>query len=192
MARDSKVGDVAFIDGGDIYLRELRESDLEGRWYLWLNDPEVTKYQNKGIRPNTLSAQRAYYETVCSSDSDVVLAIIHGESEAHIGNVGLHKIDWVHRSAELGIVIGEPVFWGRSYGKIAWNLIAGYGFRRLNLHRLYAWIVADNVASLKAALASGFRKEGKARHYLFKNGRYLDAVFVNALDSDFIDLGSDG
>ena len=95
------------LDGGDIYLRLPTEDDLKGNWYQWLNDPVVTKYQNKGIFVNSRELQRDYYQKMMESKNDVLLAIIDEKTDRHIGCAGLHHIDWVHRSAELGIVIGE-------------------------------------------------------------------------------------
>ncbi len=176
--------DVPFLKGNGFYLRELRETDLSGDWYQWLNDAEVTRFQNKKIFPNSRERQSAYYESLAASQSDVVLAIADSDSHRHIGNVGLHKIDWVHRSAELGILLGEREFWGKKIGKQAWALISEYGFTTLNLHRIYAWVVEGNTASLKCAQAAGFKEEGFIREMFYKEGRYLGAHYMNALRED--------
>jgi ribosomal-protein-alanine N-acetyltransferase len=175
----------SFIDGGQIYLRELRLSDVEqGNWYSWFNDPEVTTFQNKGIFPNTREAQKKYFDQLGSSSKDVVLAIIEKESNLHIGNVGLHNIDWVHRSAELGIVLGERSAWGKRYGKKAWQMITDYGMYTLNLRRIFAQIMEGNIASCKSAEAAGFKREGVIREVYFKNGKYINLFYYNLLKSD--------
>jgi ribosomal-protein-alanine N-acetyltransferase len=174
--------DVKFIKGNGIFLRELRFSDLTGPWYSWLNDSEVTIFQNKGIFPNSIEKQTQYFESLINNNHDIVLAIIEEESNKHIGCVGLHKIDWVHRSAELGIVIGDREVWGKKYGKQAWNLIAEYAFNKLNLHRIFAIIIEGNIASQKSAEAAGFIQEGKLRDYLFKDGKYLNAFYYSKLN----------
>ena len=174
-----------FIDGGDVYLRAPRKEDLEGNWYSWLNDPVVTKYQNKGIIPNTKEKQDEYYNLMTNSDNDIILAIVEKKTHKHIGSVGLHKIDWIHRSAELGIIIGEREYWGKRYGKIVWNLITGYGFNVLNLHRIYAHIIKKNLASIKSAKASGFKVEGELRDVFYKNGKYYSVLLMSVLEDEF-------
>jgi RimJ/RimL family protein N-acetyltransferase len=174
--------DVPFIEGKGMYLREIRVSDLDGGWYSWFNDSEVTRLQNKKIFPNSRERQRDYYESLKRSDTDVVLAIIDAETVSHIGNVGLHHIDWIHRSAELGIVIGNKKYWGRGFGAQAWKMISVYGFDTLNLHRIYAIVMVDNTPSCRCAEAAGFEKEGEIRDYLFKNGTYYDAFYYNAIN----------
>ena len=174
-----------FIDGGDVYLRLPIAKDLEGLWYTWLNDPFVTKYQNKGIFPNTSDMQREYWQSMLKSSNDVIFAIISKEDAKHIGSVGLHKIDWVHRSAELGIIIGEKEYWKRGYGKKVWYLITEYGFKVLNLHRIYAIIMTPNISSIKCAEYVGFKKEGEIRDGFFKIGTYLNISYYNILSDDF-------
>jgi ribosomal-protein-alanine N-acetyltransferase len=177
------VRDIPFIYGQNIYLRELRESDLDGPWYSWFNDSEVTTFQNKGVFPNTREKQKAYYNSLLTgNNTDVVFAIIEESSNKHIGNVGLHKIDWIHRSAELGIVIGDKDAWGKKYGKEAWKLVSGYGIQVLNLHRIYAQIMEGNVASCKSAEAAGFKQEGLITDAFFKNGKYLHVRYYNLVN----------
>ena len=173
--------DIPFIKGNGFNLRELSENDLEGNWYKWFNDSVVTKYQNKGIFPNTRENQKKYLLYLQSSDSDVVMAIVSAETNKHLGNVGLHNINWVHRSAELGIVIGEKEYHGKKYGKQAWKLITEYGFNILNLHRIYALIMEKNIASIKCAEAAGFSREGEIKDYFYKNGTYEKVFYYNIL-----------
>ena len=173
--------DYFFYADDDFYLRALRESDLDGRWPDWFNDPDVTRFQAKGYRPNTRETQRAYYESVVTSTSDVVLAIVDRASGVHIGNVGLHQIDPLHRTAVLGIVLGERSAWGRGIGKRAWRAITNYGFEVLGLHKICATVIEGNAASLKCALASGYVVEGTQKQQIYKNGVHRDLIHVGLL-----------
>src|SRR5262249_27715366 len=53
-----------------------------------------------------------------------------------IGMVGLFNIKWANRTTNLGIVIGDPNYWGKGYGTDALALIVAYAFRELNLYRV--------------------------------------------------------
>jgi len=171
-----------FLDLGEIYLRSLRQEDLEGSWYLWFNDPVVTRYQNKGIIPNTREKQADYFRHIAGSSEDVVLAIVHEKTAIHIGNIGLHKIDYIHRHAEVGIVIGEKEFWKKGYATKCVNAMAGYAFGTLNLHRVYAIIMEENTASLKTFEHAGFLREGVMKGFFFKNGSYRDVIMLGKIN----------
>ena len=49
--------DYKFLQGSGFYFRELRQEDLQGNWYNWFNDGEVTLYQNKKYFPNIWNNQ---------------------------------------------------------------------------------------------------------------------------------------
>ncbi len=173
--------DYFYYADDDIYLRGLRVSDLDGRWPEWFNDPVVTRYQAKGYRPNTRESQRAYYEHLLASTADVVLAIVERATDMHIGNVGLHQIDPLHRTAILGIVLGEQSAWGRGIGSRSWRAITGYGFEVLGLHKICATVIDGNEASLKCALAAGYVVEGRQEQQIYKNGAHRDLIHVGLL-----------
>lgn len=167
-----------FIGCDGFYLRALTENDLNGPWFQWFNDAEITRFQNKGYIPNSPQAQRNYFEKIQKSNEDVVFAIVDEASNRHVGNVGLHGIDWIHRSAVLGIVIGEKEFLGRGWGRVAWKTVTDYAFNVINLHKVAATFFDGNERSLKCALAAGYEVEGRQKEQMYKNGRYVDLVWL--------------
>lgn len=167
-----------FYDLGDIYLRGICEEDLDGDWYKWFNNSDVTKYQDKKIYPNTKSRQKKYYDYLQTSTEDVVFAIVLKKTNTHIGNIGLHKINYVHRRAEVGIVIGDLSTRGCGYGKKAVQTITSYAFDVLNLHSLMAIIMEQNKSSLSIFESVGFASQGVLLDYFYKNGTYINAQIV--------------
>lgn len=159
-------------------LRALREADLAGNWYAWFNDPEVTWFQNKGFYPNTPAKQEGYFRYLQTEPSQVTLAIECLDDGQHIGNVTLKDLDWIHRTAELGIVIGERKYWGRGFGAQAWWLITRYGVLTLNLNKIIARIFKGNERSLRIALRSGYVLEGEQREQFYRHGVYMDLILV--------------
>jgi ribosomal-protein-alanine N-acetyltransferase len=174
-----------FYSDQDFYLRALESSDLQGGWPYWFNDPDVTKYSGSGYYPNNLAAQTKYFERLMTSEADVVLAVIDRSGDRHIGNVGLHRIDHLHRTAYLGIVLGDKEAWGRGIGSRCWQAITDYGFSVLNLHKICATILEGNEASLKCALKAGYKVEGRQSRQMYKNGTYLDLVYLGLLRDDW-------
>ena len=80
-----------------------------------------------------------------------VFAIVTKEKGSHIGNISLQNIDYVDRSAELAIIIGDKRYWGKGIGLEAWKLMMNYGFLVLNLHRLYCGCANKNLGMRRIA-----------------------------------------
>ena len=181
-----------FLIGERIYLRGLERGDLDTNYFQWFNDAEVTKYMVHGIFPNSMQAMQEFFDHVTTSEHDVVFAVVDRETETHIGNVGLHRIDWVRRLAEFGIIIGEKEFWGRGYGTEATRLMVEYGFERLNLNRIFLGVHADHEAGIRAYEKAGFTIEGRLRQEMYTNGRYCDRLIMGILRDEYSPSGPEG
>lgn len=175
-----------FLIGDRIYLRGLEKDDIRGNYFQWLNDPNVTKWMRHGIFPNSYEAMQAFYEQQVISKTETVLAIVLKEQDRHIGNIGLHSINYVFRSAEIGILIGEADCWGRGYATEAITLLCNHCFTRLNLNRLAAGAVEENIGSIKAFEKAGFTREGIARQAYFCEGQYHDCVNLSLLAGEWL------
>lgn len=170
----------AYLLGEAIYLRGATPEDAE-TCAPWFNDEEVNRYLHTARRPNTVEHSREFLARAMTSEHDIVFAIIERDSGRHIGNAGLHRIDFFARSALFGIAIGVREFWGRGYGTEATRLVADYAFRRLNLHRLELEVAADHARARRVYERVGYKVEGTRRDAFYIDGRHADSVLMSVL-----------
>lgn len=178
-----------FLKGKLIYLRGIRKYDLRGNYLNWFNDQDVCRHNSHGRYPMNKAKLEEYYKRVNKSGSDLVLAIITKKGNVHIGNVSLQNIDWVSRSAEFAIIIGEKGFWGKGIGREAADLIIKHGFSSLNMHRIYCGTQEDNVAMQRLAVYLGMKKEGLRREAIFKNNKFRDIIEYGILAKEYLKKG---
>lgn len=181
----SQAGRQPFLEGSQVYLRPLERTDLNDTYLAWLNDPEVTRYLEVGVFPSTPHDLERFYESTANSRTAVVLAIVEKQTGKHIGNVKLGPIDWVHRRAMFGILIGDKKFWGRGVGEESTRLMVEYAFHRLNLNRVTLGVDADHLPGLRCYEKVGFKVEGRGREDLFKDGEYKDRLWMGLLRSEY-------
>lgn len=96
--------------------------------------------------------------------------IADANSEQYLGQIDLHNIDWRSGSASLGIVIGQSEMLGRGYGREAIELLKGFVFHTLNLHRFELEVYEYNERAYKCYLKCGFVEEGRSRKNYFVTG----------------------
>ena len=174
-----------FIEGTNLYLREVRESDVTEQYYKWMNDPEVTQYLEARFYPNSLAKITDFVKSKDGDPNNVFLAIIHKPTDEHIGNVKMGPINWIHRTAEIGIVLGEKEHWGKGFASETLNLVSDYAFKKLNLRKITAGCYANNKGSEKAFIKAGFAVEGIRKNHFFCNGRYVDYVLLGLFNKEF-------
>lgn len=178
---------IPFLTTKRIYLRALVEDDLRGNYIKWFNDAEVCRYNSHHFFPYSQEHGRKYIQDVDSSQDNLVLAIVTKKNNVHIGNISLLKINYIDRSAEYAILVGEKSFWGKGYAKEASDLIVKHGFVELNLNRIYCGTSEDNVGMIKLAKALGMKNEGVRRRAIYKNGSYHNIIEFGLLRSEYLE-----
>lgn len=168
--------DRVFIDGENIYMRPLDKEDIKGNYINWFDDEEVCKMNSHHRFPYSEESMLKYIESVNNSSKDLVLGIIDKKEKIHIGNISLQNINYINRTAEFAIIIGEKDYWGKGYSKEAGKLIIEHGFSVLNLRRVYCGTISKNVGMINLAKSLGFKQEGIRCEAEFKNGKYLDTI----------------
>jgi len=171
--------------GEKVRLRPIERDDLP-RFVAWFADPEVRRHLLVYL-PFSLAQEERWFEDLqgrLERQEMLVLAIETAEG-VHIGNLGLHAIDWKNRNAELGILIGEKAYWNQGYGTDAICTLLGLAFREMNLHRVFLRVDADNARGLRCYEKVGFRRDGTLRDAVFKEGRYLDQHVMSILRAEF-------
>ncbi len=76
--------------------------------------------------------------------------------------------------AELGYWLGEN-YWGKGVITEAAKLLTEFGFKKLGLARIYAYVYPSNKASMRVLQKNGFTREGFLRKNVIKKGRLLDS-----------------
>ena len=170
------------IPGNKTELHALEPEHLKNA-NRWVNDPDVRQWLTLH-RPVPLRATRKWYDAMLESNSDHVFAVCTKRG-IHIGNIGLHQIDWKNRNAQLGILIGEARYRSRGYGEDAVRALLRFAFHELNLHRVNLYHYAHNSRARVCYEKCGFRNEGMHRDALFLNGRYYDVAVMGILDREF-------
>ena len=172
-----------FIEGDHIYLREVRVSDVNENYYRWMNDPEITQYLESRFYPNSIETLQEYVKDFQGNKDSIFLAIVLKENHTHIGNIKMGPINWFHRLADIGVMLGEKDSWGKGYASEAISLLAEHAFRTLNLHKLTAGCHEQNQGSVKAFQRAGFEIEGIRKKHGFLNGEYVDSILLGKINN---------
>lgn len=168
-----------------IYLRALEIEDAE-ILTKWRNDMAVTSLLGGNTYFVSHNREKEWIKNATLNDKDNIrLAICLKENDLYIGNVNLSSINWINRSAEYSIMIGDKTKHAKGYGDEATNLILQYAFCELNLKRIYLTVREDNERALKLYSKIGFQKEGLLRKAVFKNNKYINMILMSILEEEF-------
>ena len=165
------------IKGEKIYLRPIIKKDLP-ILNKWKNDEEVFKYLGGGFMPTSIDQQEKWLESMIDMMGSNKRFIICTNENTPVGMVGLYDINWIHRTCEVGLYIGDKNSQGKGFAKESYKLIEGFAKNYLNLRKIKLNVVYDNESALYYWKSVGFEIIGVLREERFINGKYMDLVLM--------------
>ncbi|WP_419255374.1 GNAT family N-acetyltransferase [Caulobacter sp. ErkDOM-YI] len=164
-----------------IDLRGLQDQD-EGVLFQWRSEPEVDRWMSDAAFPSR-DAHAAWFDGLRNDPDMRGWMITRAGTPA--GLLTLSGLLSHHRRASWNWFLGSAEARGRGVGRAAQVLGLDRAFGELGLHKVFAEVMADNDAALKAQVATGFRREGYLRGHVLKNGIARDVVLLGIMASEW-------
>ncbi len=169
------------LEGSLCYLSPINPEDAE-RYTRWLNDIEVVANLTLLSSLITLSGEREILEKL---SQEYVFAIVDRETDEPIGSCGLKNLDFINRTCEVGIFIGEKDYWGRGYGTEAMRLLLDFAFGILGLENVMLEVYEYNRRAISSYKKCGFKEIGRRRKAKFIAGERYDIILMDILRDEY-------
>ncbi|HHY83088.1 MAG TPA: GNAT family N-acetyltransferase [Clostridiales bacterium] len=169
------------LTGNRIYLSPMNVEDAE-TYTKWFNDFRVTDGVGSSCRIMTVQAER---EWIIQNASHYNFAIVLLENDTLIGNCGIHNINQIHQSAEVGIFIGDEENRSKGYGEEALRLLVGFCFDYLNLNNVMLKVFSFNERAINCYKKVGFKEIGRRRQSYYLKGKFHDDVYMDILREEW-------
>jgi len=133
---------------------------------------------SQNFRNLTEDQELKWYSFIQNSKNDIVFAIEDIDTNLHIGNCALHKINWEKGSCEIGIVIGDKDCWDKGYGSDALRSILNFATNDLDIINIQLNVYKYNHRAIKAYKKCGFKLIKVLKKNHFYNGKYWDTLIM--------------
>ncbi len=154
--------------------------------YQNLSDQELL--ENLGLNSNEqLLQEREKYEAGLHTHNKRFLyfLLVDKFSKKVVGWAGYHTWYTDHDRAELGYELFDTAYRGKGFMSEALRVIIDFGFKKMGLNRIEAFIGPNNTASLNLINKFKFVKEGQMRRHYRKNDRFEDSVVYSLLREEY-------
>jgi len=157
---------------GKIRLRNFTMDDVKGMMEI-ANNKKISANLSDGFpSPFTEESARKFIKETLDSERISRFAIEYDGK--HVGNIGLHPgTDIYSKNAELGYFVGEE-YWGMGIATEAIQQMIQFGFKEMDLIRIYAGVFEYNKASMRVLEKCGLEMEGISRKGAVKLEKPLD------------------
>jgi len=148
-----------------LILRALRPTDIDDL-YKYASDPEIDHHVPWNHYKNIDEARENLNEFLADYELHGMGAwgIEHRADQRLIGIINTSIPHRINRRVELGYTISRA-YWGQGLATEAVKALIEFGFEKMNLVRIEAVILPENLASARVLEKSGMQFEGVLHSY---------------------------
>ncbi len=163
--------------------RHVQENyPLYARWY---GDEEIWHLTSWSAEPMQWAAVERLFEDRKKSPGDDSFAIHREDEEEPIGVISLTNISETKASAELSVIVGDEKDRDKGLGTEAIRVLLRYAFEDLELERVGLSVFEFNELAISAYEKLGFRREGRLRRAIRRDGEFYDAILMRLLATEW-------
>ena len=152
------------IEDTDCFFQRVGGSEEVTKYMLWLPHKSVSESQE------SIEKILARYET----GNTYTWAIALAKDDSVIGRIDLLRFDEENSSCSFAYMLGKE-FWGRGFGTESLKAVFVFAFEKMEMQRIVADHMSENVASGKVMQKVGMRFVQKHLQKYEKCGKYYDA-----------------
>ncbi|MBO3090247.1 GNAT family N-acetyltransferase [Cellulomonas dongxiuzhuiae] len=170
------------LQGEMIVLRPIRPDDADAMWDM-LADPEGNRLTGT-TRVFTQDEVRAWCASREEAQGRYDFAVTTSADDEYHGEIVLNDVDEDVQCAGLRLAM-RPAYRGRGYGTEAIELVLGFAFDGLGLHRVELEALSINTRAISLYENIGFRREGRRRDAYRDGAGWCDAVVMSMLEDEY-------
>lgn len=170
------------LEGQKVIFTPVDYSDVK-KYTPWYNDFEVGFFLGTQDRIVTEEDQVTYLEKL--SQNGYLFTILDKDTKTPIGHCGIHSIDWVNRTGEVWMNIGNKGYWNKGFGTESTTLLLAFAFHVLNLNNVMIKVLGCNPRATHIFEKVGFKLIGKRREAVTVAFEKHDMLYYDIVSSDF-------
>lgn len=159
-----------------LYLREQTRQILE-ELIKQSREEQLVFFGLENTSQLNVELQKINTKLINNKTNWVKWDIIEKSSNNVIGSCLYHNWEIEHKRAELGYSLYDQ-YRKKGFMRESINKIIEYGFYKMKLNRIEAFISPNNIPSIKLIKSLGFKQEGVLRdHYMYEQEIHDSVVF---------------
>lgn len=171
-----------------LILRKINMNDAKDL-FAYGSNPEITKYvcwqtyKSKEDAVSFINKTLEQYSNGAVSPWGIVIK----EHNKLIGTCGFIRYDPDHNKGELAYALSCD-YWNKGIMTEAVKKIIEFGFENMDLNKVQARCIKENIGSEKVMIKSGMKFDGILRNDILLKDNYFDLKVYSILKTEYSDL----
>ncbi|MGP4039789.1 GNAT family N-acetyltransferase [Gracilibacillus sp. D59] len=177
--------DLPTLETKRLFLRKVSLDDVHDI-YAYGSNEEVSKFVTWETH-KSLDETQAFVQYILSlykNNNIAPWAIELKDTQKMIGTIDFVSWDTSQYIAEIGYVISQD-YWGKGIVTEAAKEVIAFGFNHMELERIQAKCLVENIGSARVMEKAGMTFEGELRKAVFSKGKHWDVKIYSILREEF-------
>jgi RimJ/RimL family protein N-acetyltransferase len=144
------------IESRRLVLQPFDECCISSEYLSWMGDAQVLRFSNQRFLTHSRESVAAYMGSFRDTPN-LFLAIRLKDTERMIGTMTAYLT--VHRTADMGLLIGDRSRWGQGYGLEAWSALMAHLFAMHDMRKVTGGALRPNIGMISIMERSGMHLE---------------------------------
>ena len=131
-------------------------SDINNKYLSWVNDNQVIEFTSLSGKSTKLQLYNYIKKNIDSDDAVLLKMQIINNNNFHFGNFRISEINFINKSCDLALLIGEKNLWNKGLGVEAINRVIKYIKSKFSIQHYFSFIHINNLASIKIFKKNNF------------------------------------
>ncbi len=178
------------IETERLILRRFEYSDIDSMLRNWIADEQTQWDYGEPYYPTSDDVRKLFdtkYIVSYSCKDYYRWAVIEKASDECIGQIAFFLVDSSNQHGEIEYVIG-PAFQGKGYATEMTKAVIGFGFEKINFHRIEIDCRTVNEASRRVIEKCGLTYEGTFRDFFRRKDHFEGRRVYSILKSEWEEL----
>ena len=164
------------LETENLILRKFKEEDVEYFFKRVGGSKNVTKYMLWQPHKSLKESRESIEKVISQYESGKCYAwgIALRSDDSIIGRIDLLRFNETESCCSFAYMLGED-FWGKGYGTEALKAVLKYAFEKMDMKKVIADHMSENVASGRVMKKAGMHYVQRHTLKYEKNGKYYDA-----------------
>lgn len=159
-----------------VTLRPIEKDDLD-LLFKWRNDELIFSQLGGGYFPTSKTEMSKWMENFSKLDRTNIKFIVQYK-EIGVGFISLSNTNYINRTSELGLYIGEKNYQGKGIASNALKLIENFSKDYLNLRKIKLLVNDNNKVAIGLYEKKGYKVIGRYTKERYSKGLYIDVLIM--------------
>ena len=146
----------------NIFLRNLRQIDINKNYLNWFKDDQILKYIHSSKKILKIEDLKKYYLEKKKEKKILFLAILNFQRK-HIGNIKFEPLKSNPKKIYMGIMIGDKKYINKGVSKIVFKKVKNKFLKKFKIKKYYARVNNLNKIAINAYLKNNFKIVNKMK-----------------------------